>query len=228
MAGLTLWEAAILPSLLYNSECWVQISKSTLQQLESLQLQFYRVLLSVGTGCPIPALYWDTGALLMKYRILKRKLSLLHHIATLPSNTLANEMYEIQSQLQLPGLLQECNEFLINTGVVDIKIFTKKQWKTFINRKISEQNEKEILTMMNSYKKIDAEDYKNESCKIQPYLKALNSKDARLRFKLRAKMTPTVKMNFMSDSTFSENLGLVMVALKQTFLIGVEIHKVIS
>ena len=75
VAGLTLWEAAILPSLLYNSECWVEISKSTLQQLESLQLQFYRVLLSVGTGCPIPALYWDTGALLMKYRILKRKLS---------------------------------------------------------------------------------------------------------------------------------------------------------
>ena len=115
-------------------------------------------------------------------------------------------MYEIQSQLQLPGLLQECNEFLINTGVVDIKIFTKKQWKTCINRKISEQNEKEILTMMNSYKKIDAEDYTNESCKIQPYLKALNSKDARLRFKLRAKMTPTVKMNFMSDPIFSENL----------------------
>ena len=33
VAGLTLWEAAILSSLLYNSECWVQISKSTLQQL---------------------------------------------------------------------------------------------------------------------------------------------------------------------------------------------------
>jgi len=116
------------------------MSNSTLQQLESLQLQFYRVLLSVGSGCPIPTLYWDTGALLMKYRILKRKLSLLHHIATLPSNTLANEIYLVQSQLQLPGLQEECKEFLIYSGVLDIRKFSKKQWKTFIGRKISEKN----------------------------------------------------------------------------------------
>ena len=90
--------------------------------------------------------------------------------------------------------------------MVDFKKFTKNQWKTFVNRKISELNEKEILAMMKSYKKIDAEDYTNESCKIHPYLKALNSKDARMRFKLRAKMTPTVKMNLMSDPAFSENL----------------------
>ena len=115
VAGITLWESAILPSLLYNSECWLDMSNSTLQQLESLQLLFYRVLLSVGTGCPIPALYWDTGALLMKYRILKRKLLLLHHIATLPANSLANQVYEVQSQLQLPGLQDECNEFLLKT-----------------------------------------------------------------------------------------------------------------
>jgi len=60
--------------------------------------------------------------------------------------------------------------------------------------------------MMSKYKKIHADDYKAESCQVQPYLKALNCKDARLRFQLRAKMTPTVKMNFMSDPAYSENL----------------------
>ena len=90
----------------------------------------------------------------MKYRILKRKLSLLHHIATLPANSLANQLYEVQSQLQLPGLQDECNEFLIKTGVTDIRNYSKQQWKSFLRRKISDLNEQEILNMMSKYKKL--------------------------------------------------------------------------
>ena len=135
------------------------------------------------------------------------QLSLLHHIATLPSNTLANEIYLVQSQLQLPGLQEECKEFLIYSGVVDIRKFSKKQWKTFIGRKISEKNELEILSMMSKYKKIHADDYKAESCQVQPYLKVLNCKDARLRFKLRAKMTSTViKLLLISGMCCGEDI----------------------
>ena len=59
---------------------------------------------------------------------------------------------------------------------------------------------------MSKYKKIKADDYKSESCQIQSYMKTLNIKDARMRFKIRAQMTPTVQMNFMSDPVFTENL----------------------
>ena len=108
--------------------------------------------------------------------------------------------------MQLPGLQEECKEFLRSTDIVDIRTFSKQQWKTFVGRKIAEQNKQEILTMMSRYKKITPDDYKSESCEVQPYIKALNIKDARLRFKLRAKMTPSVKMNFMSDPVYSNNL----------------------
>ena len=94
--GIVIWESAILPKLLYNSECWFNTSKQTLKQLEELQLRFYRMLFSVGKGCPIPILYWDSGGLSMKYRILKSKLLFLHHVATLPENTLAREIFETQ------------------------------------------------------------------------------------------------------------------------------------
>ena len=53
-AGVTIWESSIVPKLLYNSECWLEISKSSLQQLESVQLQFMRVLLAVGQRCSKP------------------------------------------------------------------------------------------------------------------------------------------------------------------------------
>ena len=83
---------------LYNFECWFDISKQTLKLLENLQLRFYRMLFCVGTGCPIPILYWDSGGLLMEYRILKCKLLFFHHVAMLSEYTLAKEIFETQKK----------------------------------------------------------------------------------------------------------------------------------
>ena len=86
-AGLDMWELAVIPILTNNAECWLDISSKTIQELEKLQLMFYRCLLSVGSGCPIPSLYWETGGIMMKYRIIKKKLLFLHHVTTLPSSS---------------------------------------------------------------------------------------------------------------------------------------------
>ena len=64
-AGIDIWEAAVLSKLLFNSSCWLDISTTTIQELESIQLDFYRCLLAVGSGCPIPSLYWETGGYMM-------------------------------------------------------------------------------------------------------------------------------------------------------------------
>ena len=64
--GFSIWEAAVLPGLLYNSECWTNMSNVVLQQLEKLQLKFYRSMLAVGSGCPLPIIYWDTDGMMIK------------------------------------------------------------------------------------------------------------------------------------------------------------------
>ena len=124
-AGLDIWELAVLPKLLYNSDCWMDISTDTLKELEDIQLTFYRCLLAVGSGCPLPSLYWETGGTLMKNRILQKKLLFLHHVATLPNDTLAREVYEVQAKLELPGLLKECNEFLVVNGVNNLRTYSE-------------------------------------------------------------------------------------------------------
>ena len=53
-AGLDIWELAVLPMLLYNAQCWVEMSNHTKDMLEDLQKQLYRFILAVGSGCPIP------------------------------------------------------------------------------------------------------------------------------------------------------------------------------
>ena len=70
-AGIEIWELAIMPFLMNNSETWVEISLKTIDHLDNLQNMFYRYLLATPRSCPIPALLWETGGLLMEHRIAK-------------------------------------------------------------------------------------------------------------------------------------------------------------
>ena len=65
----------------------------------------------------------------MKYRILLKKLLFLHHISSLPDPCQAKEMYKIQRELHLLGLVRECEAFLIENGLYDMEQYTKLQWK---------------------------------------------------------------------------------------------------
>ena len=47
--------------LLYNADTWQDVSDKTVEELEKMQKLFVRVLLAVGSWCPIPALFWETG-----------------------------------------------------------------------------------------------------------------------------------------------------------------------
>ena len=74
VVGLDIWEMAVMPMLIYNAETWLGVSSKTISDIELLQRQFLRILLGAAPGTPTPALYWETGTLLIKYRILLKKL----------------------------------------------------------------------------------------------------------------------------------------------------------
>ena len=81
----------------------------------------------------------------MELRILQNKLLILHHVATLPDDSLAREVFQVQEELDLPGLLQDCQEFLIERGITKFSNYSKIQWKTFVKAKISKLNKTNIL-----------------------------------------------------------------------------------
>ena len=62
-------------------------------------------------------MYWDLNGLTMENRIMKKKLLFIHHLETLPEDSLAHEVYVIQKQYDLPGLVKECKDFLINFNI---------------------------------------------------------------------------------------------------------------
>ena len=205
--GLEIWEMAAVPFLLNNCDSWTGIADSTITELDNLQNLFYRVLLQVPVGCSIPMLYWDCGGLLMQNRILKMKMLFLYHVATLSPDSIANQVYLVQKRLELPGLLKECQEHLAMFQCAELSSYSKGQWKKFIDKKINLKNKADLLTQMKEkYKKINYTEMSEENFELKPYLKNLDLSSARDRFRLRSKMTKTVKMNYPSDKGYKADL----------------------
>ena len=204
--GLTIWEAAVLPGLLYNSECWIKMPNAVLQKLEKIQLRFYRAMLAVGSGCPLPIIYWDTGGMMIKYRIIKRKLLFFHHLENLSDDSLAKQIFEIQKSCNLPGLAKECLIILNEAGINGVDKYSKNQWKNIVDKLCRKMNEDDLLEQIKKYKKLEISELKREHCQMKNYMVSLHLQSARLRFKIRAKMTPTIQMNFKNDPKFKANM----------------------
>ena len=201
--GLEIWELAVIPMLLFNSECWIGITNQHLTELETLQKRFLKTLMAVGSGCPTPSLYWETGTVGMKWRIIRSKLIFYHHLLTLPETSLANEVLKIQESFELPGLVSECKDFMTLHDIKDAEEYSKLQWKKLIKAKILELNEAELVEQSQTYKKID---FTGSKFICQNYLREMHCNDARSFFKLKTQMMPTVQMNFMRNPEFAKNL----------------------
>ena len=204
--AIEIWEMAALPYLTNNCDTWSGLSGNAIKELDNLQNLFYRVILQVPTGCPIPMLYWDCGGLLMSNLITQKKLLFLHHIATLSSDSLAHQVYLEQKRLRLPGLVAECQELLVEFDIMKITDYTKLQWKRLIKNKILMKNRNDLLEKMKKYKKIDYKCMSDENFELKPYFKNLHLSQARDKFRIRSFMTRTVKLNFVSDKKFAADL----------------------
>ena len=102
--GLVLWQAGIVPSLIYNSCTWTDISPVAEERLEELQYQYLRLLLAVPRSCPKVALRQQTGLISMKYRVRQEKIMFVHHLKGLDVKTLAFMVYKEQLANKWPGL----------------------------------------------------------------------------------------------------------------------------
>ena len=161
----------------------------------------YRTILDVPRTCPIPALCWDLGGVLMKLRIEQKKLEFLWHLLNLDEGTLAREIFNVQITHSMPGLVSECKGLIKELALPDIfnEKLLKTQWKKIVKDKILEQNEKNLKLKMMKLEKLKQSDLVNEEFGIRPYIKNLSVLDARTIFKKRSSMLQNVKMNYMSD-----------------------------
>ena len=109
----------------------------------------------------IPATQCDILTL-MKHRILKKKLMLLHHIENLDKSSYACQIYDVQKRLFLPGLISECQPFLTKLDGPEPSLFIKLQWKKLVNKNILKFKKLELLDKMTTFKKLNGNELVNE------------------------------------------------------------------
>ena len=193
-SALDLWELAILPTLLYNSEMWVNIPKAAEETLEDLQCSFVRLILRVPRGTPRVALQSETGLLSMKLRIWKRKCMLIHHIKNMGEDTLARRIYLEQLEHGWPGLSKEVKLICEELGIEDVNFSSieKNALRKVLDNACKVRDEKELKLKMAK----KTENLKEEDCRRKVYMDNKSLADVRSIFRIRTNMVEGFRDNF--------------------------------
>ena len=196
MSAIDLFEMAILPTLLYNSETWVNISRQATERLDNLQLFYLRLILRVPKSTPKPALRSETGMLGMKVRIWKQKLMFTYHLKNLKDGVLAKDVWKEQLQNDWPGLAREVSQICIELGMEDANEteLGKGAFRSLVNKACKEFNDVRLKDDMKDMKKLEG--IKSDNCNTKPYLASKSLNEVRSIFRARTNMTEGFKGNF--------------------------------
>ena len=208
-AGLEIFELALMPSLLYNSETWTKIDTETEEKLEKLQNNMFRSLFGVPRSTPKPILRSDLGQLSVREKIHVRKLTFLHHLKNLPKESLGSEFYNVQVQYKFPGLVNECRELIRFYQLPDLIDSTysvsKNCWKKLVKKSVKEKSKDILKKEFSSYSKLKSHAFEDDDLCVKDYVKTMTLRNARTLFRIRSHMAD-FKMNFKSNEKYAKEL----------------------
>ena len=206
--GLILYEMVILPSLLNSCDTWFMINNQTLKMLENIQISMFRQILLACPSTPQALLRFDLGSLKMSERIEEKKLLFLHFLKSLPSSSLASEIFEIQRKYNLIGLVSEMKSLISKYEVPDIISnnnisFSKAEWKKIVKKAVHSKSQCSVLEEIRQYSKLKYKNFETEGLGYKNYFDYMTTKEAQTNFRLRSSTFP-VKINMKSDKKFTK------------------------
>ena len=122
-------------------------------------------------------------------------MNFLHHLANLPADSLAGEIFLVQEEREI-GIVKELKEHLQKMGNVNPKDVSKTVWKKKTKQYIEEKNRKDILQDIRNYKKLNHDELSAEKFERKKYFSEMNLENARVMFKVKSQVLPTIRKNF--------------------------------
>ena len=207
--GMEIFKLAILPQLLYNSDTWVEMTEQTVNRIESLQRILLRCLLCVPNSTPVAALSWDSGLISLRYQIYQNKLMFIHHLMSLDPSSLASEIFTLQKNFNLPGLVKEgrqlFEQFSLPNIIDEERKISKLQWKRLVKKTMYESFGNYLANEIKSSSKLKDGPMVGESFGQKNYLSEMSMHDARTLFRIRSK-TNNIRMNQQNNKENARNL----------------------
>ena len=186
-----LYEAQILPPLLYNCESWISIDDSHIKLLQDFQERFIRRILRLANSVPKVMLEFDTGMPPMKWRIAQRKLIFVNRIMAKPVNNITRKALMQETIHKIKGLATESRTLCLSLGLPSVMAteVTKNEIKQAIKAKIREECLKRMQEGSKSKDRMDLNPDETQ------YLQRLSLSNCRVYFRYRSRCIALVKMN---------------------------------
>ena len=94
--ALLLRDSIFLSSVLTNSEVWYGLTKSDIEELETLDKSLMRNFFKVPTSTPVAGLYLESGSVRISTLIKARRINYLHYLLKLPNSDMLSEFFSTQ------------------------------------------------------------------------------------------------------------------------------------
>ena len=200
-AGIKLFEACVVPGLLYNSGTWTEISKEAVNKLEDFLLWFIRMLFQTGPGALKVGLRAETGMLSMELRIWREKLTLALHLSHLPQETFAKQVWDQQVLHGWPGLAIEVKEICQELRVESVTDWDQsaQAYRAVVTEACRQKDEAYLKRGMEG--KTKAKTIIKEGCNIHDYTKNKCVRDVRDKYAERNFQLPFAG-NYLHDKRF--------------------------
>ena len=188
--ALLLWERCCIPSLLHGAGTWMEISKETVETLNTLQRWFHRLIYQVGPGAALASLCWDSGCIDMGLRVKKEKVMMILFLRELDEETLSHRIMEQQQKMGWPGLVREAREICEELNIEDCNVTrsNKKQYKEILEEACKFEDEKILRALAEGKEKCVR--MMGDKYGKKEYLSNKNIHQVRQQYRTRAGLQP--------------------------------------
>ena len=209
---ILMYKTLFIPTLIYNSEAWSNLTNNEAARLQRIQLNFLKRILQVPKSTPNAIVYLELGIIPIANEIHCRQLRFLHHILNLELNDPVRRSYnqlkmfpfENNWYYEVVGLLKM---YSINITEEEIASKTLFEWKSIIKRSVTST----CLMQLNVQKEslsIGSSIPNYTTMRRNAYYNNLSPQHARTMFRIRSgTLDVKVMRRYLYDDTLCRLCG---------------------
>ena len=200
--AILLRNSLLVSSMLTNTEAWYNITKSEMELLETIDLQFLRSILKAPKCTPREMLFLELGCVPFRHLIMKRRILFLHYILNEERTSMLYKFLIAQIRNKkkkdwISQVLDDLKKLELSENLEQLKIMKTSTLKTLLNKLIKELAFNELTQKKENHSKV--RNIMHTAFEMQNYLKSNTIKTTQEErqeiFRLRCKVTD-VKSNF--------------------------------